>query len=143
MEIKRDFGKRMTSLAESLPREVLASLLTRLMPVEQVTTRPPTDRAATPDATATASRDPFVTAAARRSRRRPKSFAKAYRVLRSLAAVNHRRGTWTYAMVRAAAEHDNTADAEAWLRTNYPQFDHKVIDWGWLAGVKEYITFNL
>jgi hypothetical protein len=41
MEVQKDFGKRMTALAEGVPREVLANLLARLMPREAVRTRAP------------------------------------------------------------------------------------------------------
>jgi hypothetical protein len=136
MEVRPDFAARMGALAESLPREVLANLLTRLMPVEEVSTRAPSPRAPTGQ-----SRDPFTRAQARR-KRRPKTFNRPYKVLRGSAPGLHRRGTWTYIMVVAACAHETTLEAEAWLRREHPEYDYKVIDWQWLADVKNYITFN-
>lgn len=147
MEVRKDFGKRMVGLAESLPREVLAALLTRLTPVVPVNTRPPIE-AQRATAEKAIGRDPFATRSAMRSRRRPKSFSREYKVLRPYGLSNHRRGTWTYAMVKAVLDHNDedgpyrTSDAEAWLRQNHPEFDHKMIDWDWLANTREYITFN-
>lgn len=44
MEVPKDFGQRMTALAEDIPREVIGGLLRTLLPRRPVETKLPSDR---------------------------------------------------------------------------------------------------
>lgn len=147
MEIAKDFAKRMTAQAEGIPREVVAALLTRLMPKVPVTRRPPAtqsmeesyfnarpsgDRLPPPPI-----RDAFTGQARRTRKRRPSSRAFHYEVTPAGKYAQHRG--WRGAMVRAAQQHTLTSDAEAWLASHYPEHVAKGIDWSWLQATAEYI----
>src|SRR5688500_16770495 len=41
MEVHKDFSKRMTALAEGIPREVIGALIRKLLPKEPVSVRAP------------------------------------------------------------------------------------------------------
>lgn len=149
MEVREDFAERVSAIAESTPRNAIENLLLGLMPRVPVTARTVAadgaGRAMAPlaisnDGTVTEAPRTFFTKLTRAPRtRQPRG--RAYTVLDPAAYRNHRAGTWTYAMVRAATDPDvtNTLAAVQKLRENYPQYD-RPIDFNWLAKVG-YISF--
>lgn len=161
MKVRKDFGKRMTALAEDISRETVADLLTRLAPPVEVSTRPPKaaeikagmDLLAAPkpidvrgllEEHARLGEVPPVPRA-RPRRRSPKQSDRHYEVLASGAPLWHRNGTWTRVMVKCVCNAPpsgwSTLEAEKRLRAEYPQYNHKMIDWHWLSEIKGYIKF--
>lgn len=147
MEVRKDFDKRMAALAGDIPREVIGALLKKLLPKEPVAVRAPEGGWRSEPTTGEPQPKGFRTFKGRR--RSVKS--GSYIVLNRHALFNHRsRRTWTYAMVdsviKAAEAKEwgvtNVADADAYLKANYPAFADRHIDWNWLTKDVSYVDLE-
>lgn len=142
MEVREDFAERVSAIAESTPRNAIENLLLGLMPRVPVTAR----RLATDSAGRAVVPAPEPEAQPRgffkltRAPRTRRVRGRDYTVLDSTAHRNHRAGTWTHAMVRCAVLCKNTEEATATLRSTWPEYAERTIDFNWLAKVG-YIVF--
>jgi len=136
MEIAKDFAKRMTAQAQGIPREVVASLLERLMPRVPVARRAPAEHQSQ-GLPPPPIRDAFTRQATRTRKRHPVGRLVSYTLTDAGKYARHRG--WRGAMVRAAQLHITTREAEDWLGANFPEYTAKGIDWSWLLSTAEYI----
>lgn len=144
MEVRKDFAARLECLCRAVPVQAVESLLLGLLPRIPVQCRAPKDPLAKREeyeseyeaymaAPVINGSDPLAKLTkGRRVRARPRGNA-SYTVLHATAYRNHRKGTWRHAMVQCAVTNPNVADALRCLRTAYPRFADKGIDFAWCA----------
>lgn len=135
MEVPKNFSERLTAIAETTPREVLANVLAALTPRVPVQTRAPSEwspeerRLAPPPRIAPAP-GPF-----KRLTRIRRKGTTHYDVLVPSAYNNHKRHTWTFAMVYCIVHNTNTAGAADMLAERWPEYVSKNFDLLWLSKV--------
>lgn len=148
MQVPKDLNKRMTALAEGIPRNVVGMLLKKLLPPEPVKVRRPEGGWKLDAATGVVS-DKLTTPPSKRAfkGRRNAITRVMYKATWKSAYMNHRIGTWTYAMVFSVCyayseqdeEYCSSALADEYLRKNFPRFADRKIDWNWLINDVSYV----
>lgn len=110
MEVRKDFAKRVSAIAQSTPREVISNLLRSMLPREPVKTRSPEAWTPTPAQRSLqefrAERDPF---AARMATRRRKVRNRSYEVI--FTRNRARPGTKRHTQLQIVLDNTNTASA--------------------------------
>lgn len=141
MEMPKDFGKRMTALAEGIPSQPLEALIKKMLPRREVQVRRPEAgwRVENIGTTYDGITAKLTGAKKTRKSRRGAITVCKYKVINAYGQRNHRHGTWTRAMVDAALACDNSKDAQQHLVDHYPKFADRKIDWNWLANDVGYI----
>lgn len=147
MDVRPDFAARLEDSCRTIPPEPIARLLKMLLPKDRTPTTRPADyvqRQAPEPAFGVTGRGGLTRRRMATSRpidRVRVARQTAYRCLQPAAHVNHRYGTWRYAMVRAVMASQNTTEAFEYLRREFPEHAGKGIDFKWNVA-QGYITFD-
>lgn len=141
MEVPKNFATRLTAIADSTPRPTLIGLLHMLAPRVPVQTRAPSEWSPQ-ERKLVPLTDPFTQKTKRKSViKRKAGAAVKYEVLVPNASHNHRRGTWTEAMVYCIVKNTDTGAAADMLRARWPEYADRQFDLLWLSKVG-YIRIN-
>lgn len=149
MEVRPDFAARVEDSCRTIPQEPIALLLKMLLPKDRTPTTRPADyvqRQAPEPAFGVTGRG-GLTRRRRMAASSPIDRVRvarqtSYRILQPMAHRNHRSGTWRYAMVRSVMGSQSTTEAFEYLKTNYPEYAGKGIDFKWNVA-QGYITFDM